>query len=176
MNYLSRELLILLLLLLIVVITASINIHSNSLNCRYDVSLDINTRGPGRLMSLAKRCKKLKLFLHISTGKMQSLRTPKYSMKCSVDDWKEMENSIHYSSLFFLRLNGYFAAYVNGQRQGKIFESPFCIGDSIAREGFRSKPSLNFLPNLDVESEINLVEGSRNNASAQTMKEMGLER
>eukprot|EP00268_Persea_americana_P011331 TRINITY_DN14801_c0_g1_i2.p1 TRINITY_DN14801_c0_g1~~TRINITY_DN14801_c0_g1_i2.p1 ORF type:complete len:364 (+),score=73.62 TRINITY_DN14801_c0_g1_i2:83-1174(+) len=85
-------------------------------------------------MSLAKRCKKLKLFLHIST------------------------------------------AYVNGQRQGKIFERPFCIGDSIAREGFRSKPSLNFLPNLDVESEINLVEGSRNNASTQRMKEMGLER
>ncbi|KAL0428643.1 UNVERIFIED_CONTAM: Fatty acyl-CoA reductase 2 [Sesamum latifolium] len=36
---------------------------------RYDTALDINTGGPTRLMSFAKRCKKLKLFLQVSTGK-----------------------------------------------------------------------------------------------------------
>ncbi|KAL2464809.1 Fatty acyl-CoA reductase 2 [Forsythia ovata] len=36
---------------------------------RYDVALDINTGGPTRLMSFAKQCKKLKLFLQVSTGK-----------------------------------------------------------------------------------------------------------
>ncbi|KAK1401295.1 hypothetical protein POM88_000900 [Heracleum sosnowskyi] len=34
---------------------------------RYDVSLDINTGGPSRVMTLAKKCTKLKLFLQIST-------------------------------------------------------------------------------------------------------------
>ena len=37
-------------------------------DCRYDVALDINTRGPGNLMGFAKKCKKLKLFLQVSTG------------------------------------------------------------------------------------------------------------
>lgn len=70
----------------------------------------------------------------------------------------------------------HFAAYVNGKRQGKIFERPLCIGDSIARERSTLESSLSFLPQLDVESEINLVESSQNNASAQMMKELGLER
>lgn len=63
---------------------------------RYDVSLDINTGGTGRVMTFAKKCKKLKLFLQIST------------------------------------------AYVNGQRQGRVMEKPFCVGDSIARESLTS--------------------------------------
>lgn len=40
---------------------------------RYDVSLDINTIGPCRIMSFAKRFKRLKLFLHVSTGKIIEL-------------------------------------------------------------------------------------------------------
>ncbi|KAI3446393.1 hypothetical protein Pfo_003058 [Paulownia fortunei] len=36
---------------------------------RYDTALDINTGGPTRLMSFAKQCLKLKLFLQVSTGK-----------------------------------------------------------------------------------------------------------
>lgn len=36
--------------------------------CRYDVALDINTLGPSKLMNFARRCEKLKLFLHVSTG------------------------------------------------------------------------------------------------------------
>uniref|UniRef100_A0A7N2MCY1 Fatty acyl-CoA reductase n=1 Tax=Quercus lobata TaxID=97700 RepID=A0A7N2MCY1_QUELO len=35
---------------------------------RYDVALNTNTRGPSRLLGFAKRCKKLDLFLHISTA------------------------------------------------------------------------------------------------------------
>ncbi|XP_041006397.1 fatty acyl-CoA reductase 2, chloroplastic-like isoform X2 [Juglans microcarpa x Juglans regia] len=35
---------------------------------RYDVAVDINIRGPCLLMSFAKTCKKLELFLHISTA------------------------------------------------------------------------------------------------------------
>ncbi|XP_028107371.1 fatty acyl-CoA reductase 2 [Camellia sinensis] len=101
---------------------------------RYDVALDINTRGPSRLMSFAKKCKKLKLFLQVST------------------------------------------AYVNGQRQGRIMEKPFCVGDSIARE------SLIFeTPTLRVEDELKLVLDSKetfdlDNAVAQKMKDLGLER
>ncbi|KAJ3693174.1 hypothetical protein LUZ60_008654 [Juncus effusus] len=35
---------------------------------RYDVALDVNTLGPFRLMSFARRMKRLKLFLHFSTA------------------------------------------------------------------------------------------------------------
>ncbi|KAL0724805.1 hypothetical protein Bca4012_039404 [Brassica carinata] len=35
---------------------------------RYDSALSVNALGPGRLLSLAKDCKKLKLFLHYSTA------------------------------------------------------------------------------------------------------------
>ncbi|KAK3019405.1 hypothetical protein RJ639_004655, partial [Escallonia herrerae] len=80
---------------------------------RYDIALDINTGGPSRLMSFAKKCKKLKLLLHIST------------------------------------------AYVNGQRQGRIMEKAFCVGDSIARENFVLETSeTSSLPILDVEEEL----------------------
>ncbi|KAK3003100.1 hypothetical protein RJ639_020219 [Escallonia herrerae] len=35
---------------------------------RYDVALNINTRGPCQMMSFARKCKKIKLFLHVSTA------------------------------------------------------------------------------------------------------------
>nr|ART33386.1 male sterility protein 2 [Lycium barbarum] len=67
-------------------------------------------------------------------------------------------------------------AYVNGQRQGRIMEKPFCIGDSIARE----KVDHNSFPSLNVEDEIKLVLDSKqaleDNSVAQKMKEIGLQR
>ncbi|KAG7033569.1 Fatty acyl-CoA reductase 2 [Cucurbita argyrosperma subsp. argyrosperma] len=90
---------------------------------RYDVAIDINTKGPSNLMGFAKKCSKLKLFLQVST------------------------------------------AYVNGQRQGKIMERPFCKGDTEA---------------LDVETEIKLAHDTQRafqgNVTAQTMKDLGLQR
>ncbi|KAK1426223.1 hypothetical protein QVD17_14892 [Tagetes erecta] len=41
---------------------------------RYDVALDINTSGPSRLMSFAKRCKKLNLFVQVSTAYVNGQR------------------------------------------------------------------------------------------------------
>ncbi|KAK6941971.1 Fatty acyl-coenzyme A reductase, NAD-binding domain [Dillenia turbinata] len=59
-------------------------------------------------------------------------------------------------------------AYVNGQRQGRIMEKPFRIGDSIVGE------------KLDIEAEIKLALDSQvafeDNVMAQKMKELGLER
>ncbi|KAK9068571.1 hypothetical protein SSX86_012686 [Deinandra increscens subsp. villosa] len=102
---------------------------------RYDVALDINTDGPSRLMSFAKKCKKLKLFLQVST------------------------------------------AYVNGQRQGKIMEKPFKVGESIARESLKYG---NHIPKLNVEDEIKMVlelkKSLGENVSAQKLKELGVER
>lgn len=48
---------------------ANTNFHE-----RYDAAIDINTRGPGRVMSLAKKCKKLKLFLQVSTAYVNGQR------------------------------------------------------------------------------------------------------
>ncbi|KAK4281778.1 hypothetical protein QN277_013231 [Acacia crassicarpa] len=105
---------------------------------RYDTAIDINTKGPRRLVGFAKKCKKLELFLHVST------------------------------------------AYVNGQRQGKITERPFIIGDSIAREKFVSEEQPEALPSLEIEGEMKLVSYYKGkyegNLLAQKMKELGLER
>ncbi|KAM5559115.1 fatty acyl-CoA reductase 2, chloroplastic [Rosa sericea] len=104
---------------------------------RYDVALDINTKGPCHLMAFAKKCKRLKLFLQVST------------------------------------------AYVNGQRQGRIMEKPFYIGESITGENSTSDTLPGFDP-LDVENEIKLAMNSKgayeDNEVAQKMKDLGLER
>lgn len=105
---------------------------------RYDVAIDINTRGPCRLMNFARMCRKLKLFLQVST------------------------------------------AYVNGKRQGRIMEKPFCIGDSIAREIRISETPPRTFPTLDVQGEIKLAldskEAFKHNNVVQKLKELGLER
>lgn len=71
-------------------------------------------------------------------------------------------------------------AYVNGQRQGRIMEKPFCIGDSIAKENLLSEVNPNSFTSLNVEDEIKLVleskQGLENNSVAQKMKEIGLQR
>lgn len=71
-----------------------------------------------------------------------------------------------------------FTAYVNGQRQGRIMEKPFGIGDSIAREIFQI--SSGSLPTLDIESEMKLASDLKKDSEvdlvAQKMKELGLER
>ncbi|CAN6893986.1 unnamed protein product [Brassica oleracea var. botrytis] len=108
---------------------------NTTFNERYDVALDINTRGPGNLMGFAKKCKKLKLFLQVST------------------------------------------AYVNGQRQGRIMEKPFSMGDCIATENFLEGNR----KALDVDREMKLAldaarKGTQDQEKAQKMKDLGLER
>ncbi|KAH9602293.1 hypothetical protein KSS87_012971 [Heliosperma pusillum] len=48
---------------------ANTNFHE-----RYDVAININTGGPGRVMNFAKKCKKLKLFLQVSTAYVNGQR------------------------------------------------------------------------------------------------------
>ncbi|CAN6991896.1 unnamed protein product [Brassica rapa subsp. trilocularis] len=108
---------------------------NTTFNERYDVALDINTRGPGNLMGFAKMCKKLKLFLQVST------------------------------------------AYVNGQRQGRIMEKPFSMGDCIATENFMEGNR----KALDIDKEMKLAldaarKGTQDQDEAQKMKDLGLER
>ncbi|CAN6926376.1 unnamed protein product [Brassica oleracea] len=108
---------------------------NTTFNERYDVALDINTRGPGNLMGFAKKCKKLKLFLQVST------------------------------------------AYVNGQRQGRIMEKPFSMGDCIATENFMEGNRRA----LDIDKEMKLAldaarKGTQDQDEAQKMKDLGLER
>ncbi|KAL8041638.1 hypothetical protein ABFX02_10G177600 [Erythranthe guttata] len=55
-------------------------------------------------------------------------------------------------------------AYVNGQRQGKIMEKPFCFGQSIHASS---------LPKLSIEDEIKLVSESN---ESRKMKELGKHR
>ncbi|XP_071724847.1 fatty acyl-CoA reductase 2, chloroplastic [Rutidosis leptorrhynchoides] len=107
---------------------------TTSFDERYDVAIDINTRGPCHLMGFAKKFKKLKVFLQVST------------------------------------------AYVNGQRQGRIMENPFSIGDTIASENVAE----NYLPMLDVQKEMELALSSKEafdeNCVVQKMKELGIQR
>lgn len=89
-------------------------------------------------------------------------------------------NVINRAGFFFELFLLFVVAYVNGQRQGKIMEKPFSIGDCIAMENLFGGSSSIFQPILDVESEINLVLNSKRifeeNQVGQRMKEMGLER
>ncbi|XP_044948221.1 fatty acyl-CoA reductase 2, chloroplastic-like [Hordeum vulgare subsp. vulgare] len=41
---------------------------------RYDIAMDVNAMGPFRLMSFARRFRKLKLFLHVSTAYVNGMR------------------------------------------------------------------------------------------------------
>ena len=72
------------------------------------------------------------------------------------------------------------AAYVNGQRQGKIMEKPFRIGESITKETVVNGNLPSAMPLLDVEGELDLAFKSagdfEENKVAQKMKELGLER
>ncbi|CAM8960787.1 unnamed protein product [Rhodiola kirilowii] len=74
---------------------------------RYDVALNTNTMGPYRLLSFAKLCKKLQMFMHVSTS------------------------------------------YVNGEREGVVFEKSFKMGESIAAERARSVAERSSMPMLD---------------------------
>lgn len=71
-------------------------------------------------------------------------------------------------------------AYVNGQRQGRIMEKPFCVGDSIAKENLLSGVNPNSSASLNVDDEIKLVleskKGLEDSSVAQKMKEIGLQR
>ncbi|KAK9196494.1 hypothetical protein WN943_004623 [Citrus x changshan-huyou] len=127
---------------------ASITFHE-----RYDIAIDINTRGPAHIMTFAKKCKKVKVFVHVSTGKcLKPIMFAAVSKNPS---------------------------YVNGKRQGRIMEKPFCMGDTIARElnfsNFKTETK------LDVGKEIELAVKSKkaleNDEDAlKKMKELGLER
>ncbi|CAN1133825.1 Fatty acyl-CoA reductase 2, chloroplastic [Linum perenne] len=105
---------------------------------RYDVAIDINTRGPSNLMTFAKRCRKLKLFLQVST------------------------------------------AYVNGQRQGRIMERAFGVGDCISRENSNLACEATSRFTLDIDDEVRLVRESKEafhlDEMDHKMKELGLER
>ncbi|KAL9428312.1 hypothetical protein AB3S75_030325 [Citrus x aurantiifolia] len=48
---------------------------------RYDIAIDINTRGPCRLMEFAKQCNKLKLFVQVSTAYVNGQRRGKVMEK-----------------------------------------------------------------------------------------------
>ncbi|KAE8689973.1 hypothetical protein F3Y22_tig00110930pilonHSYRG00086 [Hibiscus syriacus] len=71
-------------------------------------------------------------------------------------------------------------AYVNGQRQGRVMEKPFDMGDCIAREILISETTPRLVPELDIEEEFVLArdtkEGCHESEVAQKMKELGLER
>ncbi|PHU05779.1 hypothetical protein BC332_26601 [Capsicum chinense] len=71
-------------------------------------------------------------------------------------------------------------AYVNGQRQGRIMEKPFCSGDSITKETLSAGVYKNSFSSLNVEDEIKLILESKHaiedNIVSQKMKELGLER
>ncbi|KAE8700915.1 fatty acyl-CoA reductase 2-like isoform X2 [Hibiscus syriacus] len=71
-------------------------------------------------------------------------------------------------------------AYVNGQRQGRVMEKAFDIGDCIARENLISETTPRSIPELDIEEEFVLARDTKEGCHAgevdQKMKELGLER
>ncbi|PHT38386.1 hypothetical protein CQW23_21959 [Capsicum baccatum] len=71
-------------------------------------------------------------------------------------------------------------AYVNGEREGLIYEKPFTMGESITKEKVTShSPSTKF-PSLNAASELDFVSklknAIKNNGFEQIMKDLGDER
>ncbi|KAK6116833.1 hypothetical protein DH2020_049463 [Rehmannia glutinosa] len=112
---------------------------STTLNDRYDFLIEANVNAPQRLMRFAKRCKNLKLFVHIST------------------------------------------AYVNGRKEGLIYEEPLVMGGNgrnIEDDDCISSSSL--FSGIDVTDEINLAMKScianTDLDATKELKRLGLER
>ncbi|PHT72011.1 hypothetical protein T459_22796 [Capsicum annuum] len=87
-----------------------------------------------------------------------------FAKKC-----KNLKLLIHYST-----------AYVNGEREGLIYEKPFTMGESITKEKVTShSPSTKF-PSLNAASELDFVSklknAIKNNGFEQIVKDLGSER
>ncbi|KAL0452867.1 UNVERIFIED_CONTAM: Fatty acyl-CoA reductase 2 [Sesamum latifolium] len=72
---------------------------STTLNERYDLLLDINVNAPQRLMRFAKRCKNLKLFVHISTATNYGENGRNVDINDDDDDVDEMSSSCSFPRL-----------------------------------------------------------------------------
>ncbi|GER38654.1 fatty acyl-CoA reductase 2 [Striga asiatica] len=109
---------------------------STTLHDRYDSLIDANVSAPQRLMRFAKKCKNLKLFVHIST------------------------------------------AYVNGRKEGIIYEKPLVMGGNGRNEEDFATSSSNW--GIDLTDEMNLVMkscvGSTEFDATKELKRLGLER
>ncbi|KAM3325325.1 hypothetical protein P3S67_000450 [Capsicum chacoense] len=92
-----------------------------------------------------------------------------YQLMLFAKKFKNLKLLIHYST-----------AYVNGEREGLIYEKPFTMGESITKEKVTShSPSTKF-PSLNAASELDFVSklknAIKNNGFAQIMKDLGSER
>lgn len=96
-----------------------------------------------------------------------------------------VNHEVMLDSLNSFSLKSHYAAYVNGQRKGRVLERPFCMGESIAREEeiIESVDSSmdSDLPMLDVEEEIRLAFDLKktlkdDDSQGSEMKELGLQR
>ncbi|CAA0813512.1 Fatty acyl-CoA reductase 2 [Striga hermonthica] len=102
----------------------------------YDSLIDANVSASQRLMRFSKKCKNLKLFVHIST------------------------------------------AYVNGRKEGMIYEKPLVMGENGRNKEDFAKSSSNW--GIDLTDEMNLVMkscvGSTEFDATKELKRLGFER
>lgn len=124
----------------------NLNWVDSSWTCRYDVALNLNTQGPFRLLSFAKKCKRLRLFLHVSTGTYAYIcahRNKDGALISSICIHLTMIRILLRRLIIPFRRLCWFvifrpwyplAAYVNGERRGVVREKPFHMGQSIAEE------------------------------------------
>jgi len=116
---------------------------------RYDVALETNTKGVYRLLEFGKSCKKVQLFIHLSTGNHYHILAMHVFLQGSSWFLSLLVCIIYF---LFTGIYGFFTpAYVNGQRQGRALENPFQMGYSIAKEKAESTPP------LDIQAEFRLA-------------------
>ncbi|CAH8353179.1 unnamed protein product [Eruca vesicaria subsp. sativa] len=117
---------------------------------RYDLALNVNALGPGRLLRFAKDCKKLKLYLHYSTGKSLYF--------CEI---------VYVTKSFQTCFVSLLIAYVTGKKEDKVPETTLSIGGNITSD-------LNIEFELKLASEaVRMFHGSE---EIKKLKELGMER
>ncbi|RYR69264.1 hypothetical protein Ahy_A03g015816 [Arachis hypogaea] len=126
---------------------------------RYDVALGINTLGVEHLLSFAKKCTKLQVFVHVSTEVARMFNS---------------DDSVGGSGGYVCESGNCGGAYVCGEREGLILEDPQHMG-----------VSLNGVPGLDIEMEMKLVQQQLNHLQQKgatqheiklAMKDLGIKR
>ncbi|XP_074353003.1 fatty acyl-CoA reductase 2, chloroplastic-like [Apium graveolens] len=129
------------------------------LSSRFDVALDLNTVGAARIVNFAKKCEKLKLYVHISTGNHSS--------------------SYIISHEIFVNLSAG-SAYASRQSEGKIIEQSFGKGHYVASSSDILAAPHKLIHGLDIAAEIKLAsemkKSFKENEIDQKLKDLGMSR
>lgn len=126
--------------------------------------LHTNVNGPQRLMNFAKSCKNLEILVHFSTGEseiLMDLTMPIYFINIS-----EIQ----------LLITMIFVAYVNGEKEGMIPETPLIMGENKRNDKSRDASFTRFDTADEIKLALSSCKATTNYEMTKHMRKLGMER